>query len=128
MMELILEAFGSLEAYKNDLNACGTSARGWVITAYALDDKRIHNFTLDAHNQTVPVLVMPLLVLDVYEHAYFMDFGTKRASYIQLFWSNINWDIVEARIAKWVTPLIKPCESFVPHPTTAPAQQTKSPK
>lgn len=128
MMELILEAFGSLNAYKNDLNECGLSARGWVITAYSLDDNRIHNFTLDAHNQTVPVLVMPLLVLDVYEHAYFIDFGTKRSSYIQLFESNINWDIVEDRIAKWVTPLTTPCKTSGPHPTTAPAQPTKASK
>ena len=125
MMELILEAFGSLDAYKNDLNACGLSARGWVITGYSLDDNRIHNFTLDAHNQTVPVLVMPLLVLDVYEHAYFIDFGTKRASYIQLFENNINWDVVEQRITKWVTPLTTPCPPSVPHPTTAPMQPMK---
>ena len=128
MMELILEAFGSLDAYKNDLNECGLSARGWVITAYSLDDNRIHNFTLDAHNQTVPVLVMPLLVLDVYEHAYFIDFGTKRASYIQLFENNINWDVVEDRITKWVTPLTTPCKTSVPHPTTAPVQPVKSGK
>lgn len=127
MMKLILEAFGSFDAYKNDLNACGLSARGWVITVYCLEDNRIRNFTLDAHNQTVPILVMPLLVLDVYEHAYFIDFGTKRASYIQLFENNINWDVVEQRITKWVTPFTTPCEKTV-HPTTAPVQPTKTEK
>lgn len=111
MMQLINEAFGTLEAFKNDLQACASAARGWVLTAYSIDDNRIHNFLLDAHNQTVPVLVMPLLVLDVYEHAYFLDFGTKRPSYVQLFWNNINWEVVEERINKWVNPLIKPCES-----------------
>ncbi len=110
MMNLIIEAFGSLESFKNDLFACASSSRGWVLTGYSLDDNMIHNFLLDAHNQTVPVLVMPLLVLDVYEHAYFLDFGTKRPSYVQLFWSNINWDVVEERINKWVNPLIKKCE------------------
>ncbi len=110
MMNFIIEAFGSLDAFKKDLFACATSSRGWVLTGYSLHDNRIHNFVLEAHNQTVPVLVMPLITLDVYEHAYFLDFGTKRPSYVDRFWNNINWNVVEERVNMWVNPLIKKCE------------------
>lgn len=102
--QLIKESFGSLEAFKQDFMASGNSARGWVLTCYSLDDKKIHNFVLEEHNQHVPVLAMPLLVLDVYEHAYMIDFGIQRPPYLKVFWDAINWDVVEARIEKWVTP------------------------
>lgn len=100
-LAFINKNFGSLEAYKKDLFATAQSARGWAITAYTMDDGGVYNYLLDAHNQTVPILVIPLLVLDVYEHAYMIDFGIKRVPYLDVFWDNINWDVVERRIA-WV--------------------------
>ncbi len=105
--QLILESFGTLEAFKQDFMASGNSARGWVLTCYSLDDKRVHNFVLEEHNQHVPVLALPLLVLDVYEHAYMIDFGIQRPPYLKVFWDAINWDIVEERVKKWVTPFNK---------------------
>ena len=121
MMKLIIESFGSVDAFKDDFFAAARSSRGWVITAYALDDNRIYNFILDTHNQIVPVLVMPLLILDVYEHAYFLDFGTKRVSYLDLFWKNINWNVVEDRVIKWVMPF-RPQEHITPY---GPSQQNQ---
>ncbi len=102
--QLIVQSFGTLEAFKQDFMASGNSARGWVLTCYSLDDKRVHNFVLEEHNQHVPVLALPLLVLDVYEHAYMIDFGIQRPSYLKVFWDAINWDVVEERVKKWVTP------------------------
>jgi len=90
--------FGSWETYINHLTALGKSARGWVITGYNMRDHRIHNYLLDAHNQLVPVHVLPLLVLDVYEHAYLIDFGTKRAPYLDAFIQNIDWAQVDQRL------------------------------
>jgi Fe-Mn family superoxide dismutase len=107
MAALIQKSFGSLEAFKKDFYAAANSSRGWVLTAFMLDDKLIHNFVLEEHNQTVPVLAMPLLVLDVYEHAYMIDFGIKRVPYLEVFWKNIDWNTVEQRIEKWVTPFNK---------------------
>lgn len=102
--KLIVDSFGTFEAFKQDFMASGNSARGWVLTCYSLDDHRVHNFVLDEHNQNVPVLALPLLVLDVYEHAYMIDFGIQRAPYLNVFWDAINWDVVEARVEKWVKP------------------------
>ncbi len=104
-MKFIMNSFGSLDNFKKDLIDSAAVARGWVITAYGMDDDHLHNYVLESHNQNVPVLSIPLLVLDVYEHAYMIDFGIKRAAYLDVFWENINWDVVEQRIKRWVLPL-----------------------
>ena len=74
---------------------------------YGIDDGHVHNYVFESHNQNVPVLSIPLLVLDVYEHAYMIDFGIKRAAYLDVFWENVNWDVVEQRIKKWVLPFMR---------------------
>lgn len=107
MKALIENSFGSVEAFKEDLMAAALCSRGWVLTAYSLDDHLVHNYVLEEHNQTVPVLAMPLIVLDVYEHAYMIDFGIKRQPYLDVFWSQIDWNVAESRINKWVTPFKK---------------------
>jgi Fe-Mn family superoxide dismutase len=100
--EVLIQNFGSLEAFKEDLMASAKCARGWALTCYNLDDGRIQNYVLDSHNDKVPILTIPLLVLDTYEHAYMIDFGINRAQYLDILWDNINWDIVEARIVQWM--------------------------
>ena len=102
MEKIIKKNWGSVDAFKKDLFNCAQASRGWVMTAYSFYDKRVRNYVLEEHNQTVPVMTMPLLVLDVYEHAYMIDFGINRTAYLDVFWNQINWDIVEQRIAKWV--------------------------
>lgn len=106
-MKLIVNSFGSLDNFKNDLIDSAAVARGWTITAYGMDDGHMHNYVLESHNQNVPVLSIPLLVLDVYEHAYMIDFGIKRAAYLDVFWESVNWDVVEQRIKKWVLPFTR---------------------
>lgn len=103
-IKLIECSFGSFDNFKKDFIDAAGVARGWVLMAYGMDDGRLHNYVLEAHNQNVPVLSIPLLVLDVYEHAYMIDFGIKRANYLDVFWQNINWDAVEQRIEQWVMP------------------------
>ena len=83
--------------------ATAISARGWVLTCYNLDDHRIQNYLLDAHNEMVPVLTIPLLAVDTYEHAYMIDFGINRKEYLILLWDNINWNIVESRIKRYIS-------------------------
>jgi superoxide dismutase, Fe-Mn family len=100
--EAIINNFGSVEAFKENLMATALSARGWAIMCYNLDDKKIQNYLLDAHNEKVPVLTVPLLVVDTYEHAYMIDFGINRKEYLAILWDNINWDVVEERVKVWV--------------------------
>lgn len=94
--------FGSVEKYKADLFASAKAARGWAITGYCLFDGSLRNFVLDAHNETVPLLTIPLIVVDTYEHAYMIDYGINRAAYLDVIWKNINWDVIETRISSWV--------------------------
>ena len=92
--DLVKRDFGSVEAWKADLKATGLAGRGWAWTAYDWDEGRLFNYIGDAQN-TFPVWnATPLVALDVYEHAYFLDFATDRASYIDKFFDNLDYDVV----------------------------------
>ncbi|MAG34885.1 MAG: superoxide dismutase [Dehalococcoidia bacterium] len=90
--------FGSFEAFVEDLTACGMAARGWAVTAYDPSDGKLHNFLCDVHNQGGVWGTVPLMALDTYEHAYFMDYGSDRPAYIQAFFDNVNWAKVQENL------------------------------
>jgi superoxide dismutase, Fe-Mn family len=92
--QLIERDFGSVEEWARDLKASGMAGRGWAWTAYDWDEGRLFNYVGDAQN-TFPIWnATPLVALDVYEHAYWLDFQTDRASYIDAFFANLDWDVV----------------------------------
>jgi Fe-Mn family superoxide dismutase len=92
--DLVRRDFGSVEAWRTDLKATGLAGRGWAWTAYDWDEGRLFNYIGDAQN-TYPVWnATPLVALDVYEHAYFLDFGTDRGAYIDAFFNNLDYDVV----------------------------------
>jgi len=91
---LVERDFGSAEAWRADLAATGMAGRGWAWTAYDWDEARLFNYVGDAQN-TFPVWnASPLVALDVYEHAYFLDYQTDRAAYIDAFLRNLYWAVV----------------------------------
>jgi superoxide dismutase, Fe-Mn family len=91
---LIERDFGSVEDWARDLKASGMAGRGWAWTAYDWDEGRLLNYVGDAQN-TYPIWnATPLVALDVYEHAYFIDFQTDRGSYIDAFFANLDWAVV----------------------------------
>ncbi|HBG47222.1 MAG TPA: superoxide dismutase [Deltaproteobacteria bacterium] len=98
--ELISREWGSFEKWSEEFKASGLACRGWVILALSIYDGKLHNFCLDAHNEKVPINIVPILVMDVYEHAYFLDYGAKRAPYIDAFMKNINWNICQKRLER----------------------------
>jgi Fe-Mn family superoxide dismutase len=91
--------FGGPDKWKLDFIACATSARGWCVLAYEQRTTACHNFLFDSHDDGQITLAYPLIVLDMYEHAYFLDYGTDKAAYINRFISQIPWDAVEKRAA-----------------------------
>ncbi|MGI9658808.1 MAG: superoxide dismutase [Gaiellaceae bacterium] len=96
MADLIARDFGSLAAWRDDLRATGMAGRGWAWTAYDWDEERLFNFIGDAQN-TFPVWnATPLIALDVYEHAYFLDYGTDRPGYIEAFFANLDWAVINS--------------------------------
>ena len=103
--QLIARDFGSAEAWSADLKATGMAGRGWAWTAYDWDEGRLFNYIGDAQN-TFPVWnATPLVALDVYEHAYFLDFQTDRGAYIDAFMQNLDWDVVNDWVSRYAIPL-----------------------
>ena len=72
------------------------AARGWVVLGYDMDEKCLRNVVCDAHNQGGVWGAIPIIVLDVYEHAYFIYYGSDRAKYIDDYFQNLNWDAANA--------------------------------
>jgi Fe-Mn family superoxide dismutase len=102
--QLITRDFGSVEAWRADLKATGMGGRGWAWTAYDWDEGRLFNYIGDAQN-TFPIWnATPLVALDVYEHAYFLDYQTDRASYIDAFFDNLDWDTINDWVSKYQIP------------------------
>lgn len=94
LLTQIEKDFGSFEKWQADLKATGLAGRGWAWLAWDGKLGRLFNFIGDAQN-TFPVWdCTQLVALDVYEHAYYLDFATKRADYIDKFFENLNWESV----------------------------------
>jgi superoxide dismutase, Fe-Mn family len=103
--QLVDRDFGSVDAWRADLKATGMAGRGWAWTAYDWDEGRLFNYIGDAQN-TFPIWnATPLVALDVYEHAYFLDYRTDRASYIDAFFDNIDWTTVNDWVSRYQIPL-----------------------
>jgi Fe-Mn family superoxide dismutase len=103
--QLVDRDFGSPEAWRADLKATGMAGRGWAWTAYDWDEGRLFNYIGDAQN-TFPIWnATPLIALDVYEHAYFLDYRTDRAGYIDAFFDNLDWTTVNDWVSKYQIPL-----------------------
>ncbi len=100
----IEKEWGSWQRFVDEFTATAMGARGWAILAYDTSDNRLHIFAADAQNNGGVWGAVPLLPCDVYEHAYFLDFGSDRKSYIAAFLANVEWGKVEERyvaIAKY---------------------------
>ena len=97
---LIKEAYGSFDRWVHDWKATGIAGRGWAYLAYSREEQRVHTFlgdgqdTFPAWNHTL------ILAMDVYEHAYYLDFQTARAKYIDAYMNCIDWQAVNARLAQ----------------------------
>jgi superoxide dismutase, Fe-Mn family len=101
LAEMLERDFGSIDNWRADLKATGMAARGWAWTAYDWDELRLFNYIGDAQN-TFPLWnATPLVALDVYEHAYFLDYQTDRASYIDAFLGNLDWGVVNDWVARY---------------------------
>lgn len=91
--------FGSFDAWQADMKATGIAARGWVWFAYDWQNGSLFNYLGDAHDAFPIWHATPLVALDVYEHAYMIDYGVARADYIDVFFKNLDWNDVEKTVA-----------------------------
>ncbi len=93
-------SFGSVEHWRTDFEAIGEMRGvGWVILFQDPATDRLTNHWITLHQDGVPAGFKPLLVMDVWEHAYMRDYkATERAQYIEAFFRNIDWAVVEKRL------------------------------
>jgi Fe-Mn family superoxide dismutase len=95
----LAEEFGSCEDWERDFRGTGSMRGiGWAILYQDNITGRLINQWINEHETGHPAGCTPLLVLDVFEHAFMIDYGLKRADYIEAFFTNINWSAVEARL------------------------------
>ncbi len=96
----IAQAYGTSARWEQHLRATGLGlggGSGWAILGYELDTGALRTFSSGNHTQALASAV-PLLVMDMYEHAYQLDFGAAAAKYIDAFFTNVNWDEVNRRL------------------------------
>jgi len=98
---LIEQDFGSFERWGQEFTSLGMCARGWIVLAFDWDEMKLRNVLCDVHNQGGLWNCTPILILDVYEHAYFVDFATARKKYIETFMKNINWKFINELVKKY---------------------------
>ena len=95
---LINDAYGSFGLWAKDWKATGIAGRGWAFLGYDRKARTVFNFVGDSQN-TYPIWNHEcLLAMDVYEHAYYLDFQTARAKYIDAYMQVIDWDAVNRRL------------------------------
>jgi len=97
--KMISASFGSYEAWEQDFKATGAMRGiGWVVLYYDVPTCMLVNVWINEHDTGHLSGCQPILVMDVFEHAFMIDYGLKRADYIAAFFKNINWKAVESRI------------------------------
>ena len=99
LFKKISEEFGSLETWEKEFRAIGMMRGiGWAVLYQDSLTGRLINFWINEHDVGHPAGCTPILILDVFEHAFMIDYGLKRAEYLEAFFKNIHWKAVEARL------------------------------
>lgn len=90
--------YGNFENWQEHFVATAKASRGWVIMCYDPRSDMFRNISLDSHDLGNVCMAIPLLVLDVYEHAYFLQYANDKNAYIDNFMRNIDWQVVGERM------------------------------
>ncbi len=102
--EAINKNFGSFDRFKKEftVTAIGVEGSGWAALIYCTATKRLVISQIEKHNVNFPAGYPVLLVLDVWEHAYYLDYKNDRAKFVEAFWNIVNWEAVN----KWFKALL----------------------
>lgn len=94
----LIEDFGSYESWEKDFKGTGAMRGiGWTILYHDFENKKLFNIWVNEHDMGHLAGCRPLLILDVFEHAYIFDYGLKRADYIEAFMKAVDWGVVMSR-------------------------------
>lgn len=93
--------WGTFDEWQWDFIACANSAgNGWAVMAYDTYLRRYVNFFIDEHDVCIPVGCYPLIVIDMWEHAYYKDYVTNKEQYLHNMMRELNWQVIEERIER----------------------------
>ncbi|MBM4762839.1 superoxide dismutase [Bacillus sp. B15-48] len=110
LLTAINKSFGSFDKFQNHFSeaAKNVEAVGWAILVWAPRSQRLEILTSEKHQNLTQWDTIPLLVLDVWEHAYYLQYKNERAKYVENWWNVVNWKEVERRFSKASTLKWKP--------------------
>lgn len=102
LMQQIIKDFGSYDAFKQQFTEASKTveASGWCLLVWVPEWKQLQILQCEKHQNLTLWGCKPLLVLDMWEHSYYLQYTTKRPDYIQAFWNILNWNVVNKRFMK----------------------------
>ncbi|WOQ17773.1 superoxide dismutase [Raineyella sp. W15-4] len=94
--------FGGLESFQKEFSAValGIQGSGWAVLGYDAFSQDLRVYQVFDHQGNLPVGQAPLLVLDLWEHAFYLQYKNVKADYVKAFWDIVNWDDVNERLTK----------------------------
>ncbi len=100
LADTLKKEFGSFERFKKEFSAAAASTEGsgWAVLARCGLTGRLLIMQIEKHNVNVYPHLRILMVLDVWEHAYYLDYKNERPKFVEAFWNIVNWDEVNSRL------------------------------
>ena len=96
----VVKAFGTWDNFVQDVKSSASSTPGWVVLTWNKITKQLHTYIMYEHHIGLPAHQEIIMALDCWEHAFMIDYGTDKASYLKAFFENIDWDVVNKRLKK----------------------------
>jgi Fe-Mn family superoxide dismutase len=99
LLQAINDEYGKYDRFRKEFTqaASGVEGSGWAVLTYCMNTGRLMILQLEKHNVNMVPGYRVLMALDVWEHAYYLDYKNDRAKFIESFWNIVNWDEVNAR-------------------------------
>ncbi|PIS05268.1 MAG: superoxide dismutase [Candidatus Buchananbacteria bacterium CG10_big_fil_rev_8_21_14_0_10_42_9] len=99
LLKQIESDFGSYANWEAEAKAIAMSTRGWALLVYDLDHKTLHNASVDYHDQGAWWNCVPIVAIDMWEHAFYLDQGPNKGDYLDAYFENLNWGRAEEKFA-----------------------------
>ncbi len=102
LKKMVYKDFGSISNLKDEFAEVAQTVEGsgWAALVYSKEAERLMTMQIEKHNSNLLPSFKILLVIDVWEHAYYLDYKNERGKFIQAFWKVVNWEEVERRLKK----------------------------
>jgi len=100
VVKKLVTDFGSMENWMSDFSATAKSALGWCVLVYDPSDDMMHNVLVDYHNNGAMWGSKVIIALDVFEHAYYKDYGPDRGTYVKKFMESLDWKTIDSIFSK----------------------------